>query len=115
MPDRAGALTFSIVSSLRRLGLIVALTIPALASAQSSLPECIRVQAIARWGADAYNHFVRVENRCDRRARCQVSTNVNPAPQAIEVAPGQSVEVITFRGSPASEFTPRVTCDLVTR
>lgn len=95
------------------MALALALLAPAAALAQGSLPDCVRVEAIARWGADAYNHFVRVDNRCDRRARCRVATNVNPEVQTVEVAAGQSVEVITFRGSPASEFTPRVTCELL--
>src|SRR5690606_31232032 len=55
------------------LALLVA-ALPLTALAQGSRPECIRVEAIVRWGADAYNHFVRVENGCDRRARCRVST-----------------------------------------
>ncbi|HEY8428835.1 MAG TPA: hypothetical protein VIL20_10690 [Sandaracinaceae bacterium] len=94
------------------VALLVA-ALPPTALAQGSRPECIRVEAIVRWGADAYNHFVRVENRCDRRARCRVSTNVNPEPQTIEVDAGQSVEVITFRGSPAREHTPHVDCELL--
>lgn len=98
---------------MRRFALVLALLVPSLALAQGTRPECVRVEAIARWGADAYNHFVRVENGCDRRVRCSVSTDVNPDVQSIELAPNQSVEVITFRGSPAREFTPRVTCELV--
>jgi hypothetical protein len=96
---------------LRRMLLVVALLAPSAAFAQG-LPECIRVEAIVRWGAGAYNHFVRIENGCERSARCQVATDVNPEPQTVELAPGQSVELITFRGSPASQFTPRVSCTL---
>lgn len=85
---------------------------PLTALAQQREPECIRVTGEARWGASAYNHYVRVENACDRAARCQVATNVNPQPQTIDVPAGETVEVITFRGSPAREFTPNVTCEL---
>ena len=92
--------------------LLVLLLGVAQASAQGSLPRCVRVEGVARWGADAYNHFVRVTNGCDRLARCRVATDVIPEPQAIDVPPGQTVEVITFRGAPGSGFTPRVTCDL---
>lgn len=83
------------------------------AAQDASLPACIEVQASARWGADAYNHYVRLANGCDRRARCTVATDVNPEPQAVEVGPHASVEVLTFRGSPASVFTPNVRCELV--
>jgi len=92
------------------LGLL--LVAPASSLAQGSLPPCIQVEGVARWGADAYNHVVRVTNGCDRPARCQVATDVSPAPQAIEVAPGRTVELITFRGAPGSGFTPRVTCEI---
>lgn len=95
------------------MALALAVLAPAAALAQGSLPECVRVEAIVRWGADAYNHFVRLENGCDRRARCRVATDVSPEVQTVEVPAGRSVEVITFRGSPASEFTPRVSCELV--
>jgi hypothetical protein len=96
----------------RRCLLALLLFAPVSALAQASLPPCVTVEGVARWGADAYNHFVRVTNGCDRPARCQVATDVSPERHAVEVAPGQSVEVITFRGSPASAFTPRVTCEL---
>lgn len=96
----------------RRFILALLLLSPAAALAQASLPSCIRVEGVARWGASAYNHFVRVTNGCERPARCTVATDVNPQPQTIEVAPGRTVEVLTFRGSPARAFTPRVSCEL---
>lgn len=96
----------------RRVLLALLLLAPASSLAQGSLPPCIQVEGVARWGADAYNHFVRVTNGCDRPARCQVATDVSPEPQAVDVPPGGTVEVITFRGAPGSGFTPRVTCEL---
>ena len=92
---------------------LLAVLAPLGALAQGGLPDCIEVTSEARWAAAAYNHYVRVTNGCDRLARCRVATDVNPEAQSIEVRPGASVEVITFRGSPASRFTPHVTCDLV--
>lgn len=80
------------------------------ASAQNQVPDCVTVRAIVRYGAGAYNHWVRVENGCERRVRCQIATNVNPDPIAATIDPGQNREVMTFMGSPAREFTPRVTC-----
>lgn len=94
-----------------RIFAILLLLAPAAAGAQ--VPDCIRVEGIARWGAYAYNHVVRVTNGCDRAARCLVATESNPEWQRVEVAPGRSVEVVTFRGSPASAVRPRASCELV--
>ncbi len=87
--------------------------LPFLALAQNHVPNCVEVTHQARWGAGAYNHVVRIQNRCDRRARCRVATDVNPQETAIEVAAGATEELITFLGSPARAFTPRVSCELV--
>lgn len=83
---------------------------PRTAAAQNTVPDCVTVRAIVRYGAGAYNHWVRVENGCERRVRCQIATNVNPDPVAATIEPGANTEVMTFMGSPAREFTPRVTC-----
>jgi hypothetical protein len=50
---------------------------------------------------------------CDARADCTVSTNVNPERQAVTVPGHSEIEVTTFLGSPAREFTPKVDCRLV--
>jgi hypothetical protein len=42
-----------------------------------------------------------------------VTTNVNPDPVEGTVAPGEERELLTFRGSPASEFVPKVDCRLL--
>lgn len=75
-------------------------------------PACVEAEAIARWAASAYNHWVRVDNRCERAVRCDVSSSVNPEPQRVTVAAGEQTEVMTYRGSPAREFTARVSCML---
>lgn len=72
---------------------------------------CISHRAEARFRT-GYDHLVHVENRCDRAARCAVSTNVSPTPIAITVAPRTTETVLTFRGSPAREFTAHVSCTL---
>ncbi len=98
----------------RRLVLFVlALGAPLAASAQAgSVPDCVEVQANARWAASSYNHIVHIENGCGQTARCSVATNVNPDAQSVRVPAGQSTDVLTFRGSPAREFTPVVSCVL---
>jgi hypothetical protein len=91
-------------------GLVLTLVAASSAAAQNQVPDCVTVRAIVRYGAGAYNHWVRVENDCARRVRCQIATDVNPDPVARTIEPGESTEVMTFMGSPAREFTPRVSC-----
>jgi hypothetical protein len=69
----------------------------------------MRFWAEARYVA-GYDHIVFVANGCDAAASCVVWTDVNPAPQGIEIPPHATVAVVTFRGSPASAFTPFVRC-----
>ena len=92
---------------------IAALALPPLALAQNQVPSCVTVRHEARWGAGAYNHVVIVENGCERPVRCDVATDVNPHPTQVRVDPGGRSEVVTFLGSPAREFTPRVRCEEV--
>lgn len=51
-------------------------------------------------------------NGCARAAVCSVATDVNPRAQTVELPKGATVEVVTFYESPASTFTPVVTCKL---
>ena len=84
-------------------------------SAQAATPSCVRLEAMPRWGAGAYDHWLRVTNGCERRVRCEVSTDVNPEPVRVELAPEASQELLTFRGSPARTFTPRAVCEELER
>jgi hypothetical protein len=70
---------------------------------------CVRFWAEARYVA-GYDHIVFVANGCDDEASCVVWTDVNPSPQFAAIAPHQTVAIVTFRGSPASAFTPFVRC-----
>jgi hypothetical protein len=74
---------------------------------------CVHAWPEARYRALGYNHIVHVRNQCDARAECAVSTNVNPAPENVTVPGHKEVEVTTFLGSPAREFTPKVECRMV--
>jgi hypothetical protein len=92
--------------------LFAGLSVAGIAAAQNDVPDCIDVRAIVRWRAGGYDHWVRVENGCEQRATCQVATDVNPEPQTVEIEPGAHTEVLTWRGSPARTFQPRVSCEL---
>lgn len=80
--------------------------------ADEGRPECVGVEAIVRYGAGGYDHWVRVSNGCEQPVACRVASDVNPEPQSIELRPRSHTEVLTFRGSPARTFTPRVACEL---
>lgn len=89
--------------------------VPLAAAAQQSRPDfppCITVSAYARYGAYGYDHLVTIDNGCDRGAECIVRTNVSPDPIAVRVEAAERETVVTFRGSPASEFSARVRCNL---
>lgn len=94
------------------VALLILVGLPLLAMAQNQVPDCVHVSGEARWGAGAYNHVVRIQNQCERAARCQVATDVSPQETQVRVAAGQTTELVTFLGSPARAFTPRVSCEL---
>ena len=82
-----------------------------------SAPLTERVGCVDAWGEAryrnyGYDHVVHLRSRCRVRVVCEVSTNVNPKPVRASVPAGESVEVLTFRGSPARDFTPNVSCEL---
>jgi hypothetical protein len=82
------------------------------AGAPSSIPACIGVAKEARYVPYGYNHVVVLKNGCSKAATCIVATDVNPQASSVDVASGATVEVLTFTGSPAQTFTPRVGCKL---
>ena len=71
---------------------------------------CIQAWPEARYRNYAYDHIVHVFNGCARWATCDVSTDVNPEPIRVRLRPREHQEVLTFRGSPSSEFVPNVRC-----
>jgi hypothetical protein len=77
-----------------------------------ALPACIQVGTSSHYVPYGYNHVVSLKNGCSKAATCTVATDVNPQPTSAEVAPGTTVEVLTFAGSPAQTFVARVTCKL---
>jgi hypothetical protein len=80
------------------------------AKPQPEAPACLKHRAEARYRNLGYDHLVHVRNTCDARVACRVSTNVNPEPIELALGPGEERELVTWRGSPAREFTARVVC-----
>ena len=78
----------------------------------STIPACVGVATDARYVPYGYNHVVVLKNGCSKTATCSVSTDVNPQATSVEVAPGTTVEVLTFTASPAQAFNARVGCRL---
>jgi hypothetical protein len=72
--------------------------------------DCIKVRGEASFASVGYDHLVHVSSSCPKPMSCSVKTNVNPDATVIEVAPNQTQTVVTWRGSPAREFTPIVSC-----
>jgi hypothetical protein len=73
-------------------------------------PECVHVRTEARYIPYGYDHIVEIENTCDKAVHCSIATDVNPTTVELTVPAGQKRSVTTFRGSPAREFKPDVTC-----
>jgi hypothetical protein len=71
---------------------------------------CVTWTKEARFEGLGYNHYVHFESACKEVMVCKVTTNANPDPTEATLQPGGKATVLTFRGSPASEFTARVTC-----
>lgn len=84
------------------------------ASAQPQTPPCIRFWPEVRYRNYAYDHIVHLGNACRVKASCAVSSDVNPEWIRVIVPAGEEIEVMTLRGSPAREFTPRVECRFLT-
>ncbi len=73
-------------------------------------PECAQVRAEAPYQAYGYTHIVAIDNHCEAPVRCRVATNVDPEWRALRVPAGETGQVVTRRGSPASEFEARARC-----
>lgn len=73
---------------------------------------CVQYWPVVVYRNLGYDHIVHLFNRCNERAVCLVASDVNPTPVDVSVSGNQHVEVLTMRGSPAREFTPKVDCEL---
>lgn len=73
---------------------------------------CVQWHGEVRARAYGYDHFVVLTSSCKKPATCAVSTDVAPEVLTVAVGAGESKEVATFLGSPASEFHPQVSCTM---
>ncbi len=80
------------------------------ASAEGST-DCASVSASARLEAYGYSHVVILTNRCQTRVSCDVWTNVDPTPRVrLSAKPGEVVETVIRRGSPAHDVQAGKQC-----
>jgi hypothetical protein len=78
--------------------------------AQTAPVVCVvRPVAEARYTV-GYDHWVHLYSSCDFPVQCTVYTNVNPQAVPARVPPRGHVQVLTWRGSPASVFSSSVNC-----
>jgi hypothetical protein len=71
---------------------------------------CVDYWPEVRYRNYGYDHIVHLLSRCEVVVFCRVSSDVNPVPAEVTLLPRAQVDVLTFRGSPAREFTPKVEC-----
>lgn len=79
-------------------------------AASGTSAGCVDWRSEAVFNGSGYNHLVHLASRCDKPVSCEVSSDLNPKPTQVVLAPGQSETVNTFLGSPSSEFIPKVAC-----
>ncbi len=73
--------------------------------------QCAKAEPAARYVGLGYTHSVTLRNGCEKPVTCSLWTDADPEPkQTVQVRPGESVEVVTRRGSPASALTAFKEC-----
>lgn len=105
---------------IRFLGVLVMVAggLALLSTARAADRSDTSVACVSSWGESlyrnyGYDHIVHIQNRCQKTVLCRVTTNVNPDPVEGTVAPREERELLTFRGSPARDFVPKVDCRLL--
>ena len=72
---------------------------------------CADARGSVRQEAYGYTHVVTLKNGCAKQVECALWTDVDPEPRTtVSAAPGQAVEIITRRGSPAREVSAHKSC-----
>lgn len=73
--------------------------------------NCAQVSAGTRMEPFGFTHVVTLHNGCDKPITCEVWTDVDPTPrQTLNAAPGETVDVVTRLGSPATAVTAFKEC-----
>lgn len=72
--------------------------------------KCVKAKPEARYSGYGYDHLVHLDNTCKEDMLCTVTTNANARGVKVDVPKGEQRVVVTFRGSPAREFTYEVEC-----
>jgi hypothetical protein len=116
-PDRAWVYLMDMLTRARVLGILglfpLLLISPLHAddSAKAKKPGgCVDVKTEASFASVGFDHIVTLTSGCKQAMTCTVSTNVNPDPTTVQLAVGATESVVTWRGSPAREFSADVTC-----
>jgi hypothetical protein len=76
--------------------------------------NCTQVSASVVSEAYGYKHVVSLRNGCERPVECQVWTDVDPTPRnVLRAQKGETVEIVTRIGSPASDFKALKECKYI--
>jgi hypothetical protein len=97
------------------LGLFPLLLLSPVLADDSAKPKkpggCVDVRTDASFASVGYDHIVTLKSACKKAVVCSVRTNVNPEAAQLKLDPGEEKSVVTWRGSPAREFTADVSCN----
>jgi hypothetical protein len=80
------------------------------AAAEPAPTPCVHAKAEAPYRGYGYDHIVKLESQCQKTVVCSVSSDVRPDPVIVSLAPKARTEVLLWRGSPASTFKVRLSC-----
>lgn len=89
----------------------LAASLVAAASSAADAPRgCVVIKPSALFNGAGYLHYAAITSECTASARCSLWTDVDPAPQSVDLDPGQNSEMVFRRGSPAYEFQTFARC-----
>jgi hypothetical protein len=97
--------------ALSAIALVAAAESPREGNGPASPNDCAVASPVARYVGYGYNHVVSLKNGCTKPVTCEVWTDVDPQPrQTLTAQPGETVEAVLRRGSPAREFKAEKSC-----
>jgi hypothetical protein len=71
---------------------------------------CVDTQTRVVYRNYGYDHWVILRSRCERHVTCVVTTDVQDEPMQAKLEPGETESLLTWRGSPARQFTAKSEC-----